>query len=99
MMKLNIASTPAETENGDIKEQKARQGKQTAMTNFVRTLPVFSGRSFFFVKKKPKRMKMTVLQMFVQRLVSDMASASFEPRSSAKNVVIGIEQLPPIKNK
>ena len=71
------------TVNFDIKEQKARQGIQIAMTNLVKIVPVFSGISFFFVKMKPTRIKMIVFAMLIQRLLEDIAFAILEPISLA----------------
>lgn len=78
-MKLTMAPTPSVTVKSFMNEQNARQGKQTPMTNLVNTLPVSAGRSFFLVKMKPKRMKITVLAILVQRVVLDIAAARLSP--------------------
>lgn len=93
-----MASIPPETVKLDMKEQNAKQGKQTVMTNFVKIFPVLSGNNFFLIKKKPKRIKITVFAMLVQSDVELKALARLSPIfESAAKIDIGIIRLPPLR--
>lgn len=71
-----------------MNELKAKQGKQINITTLVKTFPVPSGKSFNFVKPKPKRIINTLLHIAIHKFIELRAPATLVPMSFAKETII-----------
>ena len=70
-----------------MKEEKAKQGKAAESTTLVRTWPALLEKTFFFLKKKPKAIKIKISAIAVHKEPDERAAwtSSEEERKSKES--------------